>query len=197
MDYRRLKEQAGALVEGAKYQAENLYRSATDSVEDVIDFTSATFLKAYAGMIGTYYALKYAGIAVALVTAPVPTLVALAVLWMMELSIDSIKSDIDNELKDGKKKRDFDRVVNTLKKYGKIPQNALVETKFVKMEIDSLRGSVNGVVLAGKFKGVSLNDINDDELLELAAKSPDADTKSLLESYRSYREKAKCITAQP
>lgn len=191
-----LKEQALLVVNKAKYQVENLYHSASDSVEDAVDFTSAMFLKAYAGMIGTYYALKYAGIAVALVTAPVPTLVAIAVLWMMELSIDSIRSDIDSELKEGRKKRDFDRVVNTLKKYGKIPQKALVETAFVKMEIDSVSGSVNGVVLVGKFKGVSLNEISDDDLLELAAKSPDADTKSLLESYRSYREKAKCLTAQ-
>ena len=191
-----LKEQALLVVNKAKYQVENLYHSASDSVEDAVDFTSAMFLKAYAGMIGTYYALKYAGIAVALVTAPVPTLVAISVLWMMELSIDSIRSDIDSELKEGRKKRDFDRVVNTLKKYGKIPQKALVETAFVKMEIDSVSGSVNGVVLVGKFKGVSLNEISDDDLLELAAKSPDTDTKSLLESYRSYREKAKCLTAQ-
>lgn len=192
MVLKRLLEQAGSTVDNAKYQAESMYHSVVDSVGEAVDYTSATFLKAYAGIVGTYEALKYAGVSIALVTAPVPTLVAMAVLWLMELSIDAIKSDIDSELKDKEKKREFDRVVKMLKKYGRLPKTALVETKLVKMEIDSISGSVNGFVLAGKFKGVSLGDIEDNDLLELASTSPDGDTKSLLESYISYREKAKC-----
>lgn len=193
MVLKRFLEQASSTVDNAKYQAESMYHSVVDSVEEAVDYTSATFLKAYAGILGTYHAFKYAGLSIALVTAPVPTLVAMAVLWLMELSIDSIKNDIDSELKEKEKKREFDRVVKMLKKYGKIPQTALVETKLVKMEIDSVTGTVNGFVLSGKFKGISLGDIDDNDLLDLASTSPDRDTKSLLESYISYREKAKCI----
>lgn len=193
MVLKKFLEQASSTVDDAKYQAESMYHSVIDSVEEATDYTSATFRKAFASFVGTYHALKYAGLSIVLVAAPVPTLVAIAVLWLMGLSIDSIKNDIDGELKDKERKREFDRVVKMLRKYGKIPQTALVETKLVKMEIDSITGNVNGFILSGKFKGVSLAEIDDNNLLDLVSTSPDRDTKSLLESYISYREKAKCI----
>lgn len=191
MVFKRFMEQAESSVESVKYQTESMYHSVVGSFVEVVDYTSAAFLKTYANIVGTYEAIKFAGVSIALVAAPVPTMIAMAVLWLMELSIDAIKSDIENELKDKEKKREFDRIVKMLKKYGKIPKTALVETKLVKMEIDSLSGSVNGSVLSGKFKGVSLSDIDDNDLLDLASNSPDMNTKSLLESYISYRAKAK------
>lgn len=189
MVLKKILEKTGSAIDDAKYHIESSYQSVVDSVDEAIDYTSATFLKACAGIVGTYQAIKYAGLSIALVAAPVPTLIAMAVLWLMELSIDSIKSDIDSELKNKEKKREFDLVVKMLKKYGKIPKTALVETPLVKMAIDSITGTVEGAILAGKFKGISLNEIADDDLLNLASTSPDSETKSLLESYISYRKK--------
>lgn len=177
----------------SKYHAESAYHSAAGSVDTAIDFTSSAFLKAYAGLVGTFEAIKYAGLSVALVTAPVPTIVALAVLWLMELSIDSVKSDIDKELENKKKKREFEKVVTLLKKYGKIPSTAVVETEFVKLEIDSITGSVKGEVLKGKFKGGFFENIQPKELENLISTSPDKETASLIEAYLSYKSKTKCI----
>lgn len=190
MAFKRLFEQAESAVSNVKYRTESLYGSLANSAEEAVDYTSAKFLKLTAGIVGTYHAIKYAGLSIALITAPVPTLVGMAVLWLMELSIDSVKNDIDSELQDRKKKREFNQVVKLLKKYGKIPETALVETELVKMKINSVTGSVDGVVKEGQFKGVSLSDINDENLSELISTAPDSDTKALLESYVSYRDKA-------
>lgn len=191
MVVKRLIDRASDTVDNVKFKTESMYRSTVDSVEDVVDYTSAAFLKAYAGVVGTYHALKYAGLTIALITAPVPTLVAMAILWLMELSIDSVKSNIEHELDDNKKKREFDRVVGILKKYGKIPQTAVVNTEFVEMEIDSVSGSVSGVILQGEYQGISLNEVDDEVLAKLTETSPNKETKSLLEAYSSYRKKAR------
>jgi len=190
MTLKRLFDQAESTVNNAKYRAESLYGSLTNAAEDVLDYTSAKFLKLTAGIVGTYHAIKYAGLSIALITAPVPTLVGMAILWMMELSIDSVKSDIDHELKDKKTKREFNQVVKLLKKYGKVPETAVVETELVEMKINSVTGFVDGVVREGEFKGFSLSDIKDDDLSNLISAAPDNDTRALLESYVSYREKA-------
>ncbi len=180
---------AETAIDTVKFKSENIYRSTSDSIDNAVDFTSATFLKAYTNIVGTYHAIKYAGITIAFIAAPVPTLIALSVLWLMELSIDSIKSDIDSQLADVQKRRKFERIVKMLKKYGKVPQTAVVQTKHIRMEIDAVTGTVNGVVLAGTFTGVTLNDIGDSDLSQLASTAPGDDTKSLIEAYICYREK--------
>lgn len=195
MVIKKLLNKTAESIDEAKFKVDSIYNSVSDSVDEAIDFTSATFTKAYAGIIGTYHAIKFAGISIALITAPVPTLVAISILWLMELSIDSMKSDIDKELTNKNKKRQFDTAVKMLKKYGKIPKTAIVETEHVKMEIDSVTGSVNGVILTGKFEDVELCNIETDDLLDLASSSPDSDTKSLIEAYLSYRDKSKSIDA--
>lgn len=190
MVFRQLFDKAESSANNAKYHVESLYSSVTSTAEDMLDYTSAKFLKLTAGIVGTYHAIKYAGLSIALITAPVPTLVGMAILWMMELSVDSVKKDIDSELQDRKKKREFNQVVKLLKKYGKVPETAVVETELVKMKINPVTGSVDGVVRKGQFKGVSLSEINDDDLSSLISTAPDNDTKALLESYVSYRTKA-------
>ncbi len=192
----RILAQAESIFDGARFKFENIYVSTVSTVEDVVDFTSATFFKACGSVIGTYYALKYAGLTIALVTAPVPTLIAMAVLWMMELSVDSLKTDIDSELKDRAKKRDFDRVVKILKKYGKIPKTAVVETEHMRMEIDSITGSVTGEIRTGFFNtATQLSDVDDENLIAFAA-TRDEETKSLVEAYLSYKTKLASATVR-
>ena len=193
MGFKNILDQANSGVENAKYQVESLYNSLSDSVGDVVDFTSATFQRVYESISVIYEVAKLAGITIALVAAPVPTFVALSILWLMELSVDSVNADIDQALKDKQKKREFNRIVKTLKKYGKLPRTAIVETNEVRMDINSVTGQVDGRILSGKYSGREFSHLNNQELLEIASESKDKDTESLIDSYISYREKAKCI----
>lgn len=192
MSIKLLLDKARTIGDEIQFMAESTYRSTIDKVDDVVDFTSAAFLKTYAGIVGTFEAIKYAGLTVAIVTAPVPTLVALSILWLMELSIDSAKSDIDKELNNKSKKREFDRIVGLLKRYGKIPKTSIVETEFVHLEIDAVEGNVSGTILKGQHQGKALSEFDEQELINLALSAPDQETKTLLEAYISYSEKIKC-----
>jgi len=52
--FKRLFDRAESTIEHAKYQAESLYGSLSNSTEEVLDYTSAKFLKLTAGIVGFY-----------------------------------------------------------------------------------------------------------------------------------------------
>jgi len=81
----------------------------------------------------------------------------------------------------------MDRVTGLLKKYGQIPESATLETKLVKMVINSRTGLVSGTVLAGNLRGMELGDLSMEQIESLLAYAPDKDTKSILEAYKSFR----------
>lgn len=177
-------------VDEVKFQAENAVLATSDAVEGVIDTATAGAAKVYGGAKVAWDNLKTAGLFIAFITAPVPTAVGLALFWLMEDSVSQHKKDIDDSVELRSNKRDFERVVGLLKKYGKIPKTAQLSTDFLEMEIDSVEGKVDGVVLVGDFKGQPLSSISNENLEYLSEAAPDDDTKALLESYVSFRKKA-------
>lgn len=187
-------EKASSTINELRFQSEKIYQSACDAAEDVRAAAIGTVAKTYAGAVLIFDAIKVAGVTVAFITAPVPTMVGLAVLWLLELGLESIKGDIDSILADSKKQRKFTRVVGLLKKYGKIPETAVVETRLVEMSINSTTGTVRGTILRGEFKGIALDTIGEDDLVELASTAPDSDTRSVIEAYISYRKKINSLT---
>lgn len=193
MKFEKILSQADSVVADVKYRAENLFNSASDTAEAALDNAAATFIKAYVGTVAALSYIKWTGLVIASITAPVPTFIAMAMFWLMEISLESVKNNVDGSLKDRKKKREFDRVVSVLKKYGKIPQKAIVETNLVRMQIDSGSGFVDGVIISGAFKDVLLSDLDDDSLISMASTTDDKDTKALLESYVSFRRKSNSI----
>jgi len=117
--------------------------------------------------------------------------IGLALLWMMGDEISSNNKRIDEKKNQRTKRRAFDRVVGLLKQYGEIPETALVETEFVRMEIHAVTGEVDGEILAGQYKGRRLTSLEDEIVINLVNSSSDTDTKELLESYLAFLEKAR------
>ncbi|MBM26249.1 MAG: hypothetical protein CL760_11350 [Chloroflexi bacterium] len=126
-----------------------------------------------------------AGLTIAAVTSPVPTLIGIAILFIMGKFI----SDIADEVEDTKTQKKTKKAIETLKKYGAIPKNAIVKTDLVEMNIDSEAGTVSGKILKGDFKNASLESLSISEIENLAHYAPEEKTKELLEAYLSFRKK--------
>lgn len=186
--YKEASERAGVVAGEVAFKADSAYRSASDSICSAIDHTVAAVVKTGATVVVTAQAFATAGIAVAAVVAPVPTLVGLSVLFIMDIAFDAAKSSLDQELSDRDKKRDFDRVLNILKKHGKIPETAVIKTAFVELNINSTTGSVNGKFLSGRFKNKVLDDLSTQDLIDIMP-TLDKESSSVIEAYLSFRSK--------
>ncbi|WP_045861656.1 hypothetical protein [Teredinibacter purpureus] len=170
---------------------EELYISAETRVLNTVDSGLATAKKTYTGIVGTIQAFTYAGIAIAFVVAPVPTAVGMAMLWLMELSIDAAKSDIDTQLEESLKKREFDRAVGLLKKYGRIPATAIVETEYVRLEIDSENGTADGIIKKGIFKKQTLSTLDSETINSMINSCPNNESKEIIQAFKAFKAKAK------
>jgi len=186
----RVSKAASSVAGNVSYQSEKAYQDISNKAAEKIDNASAAFEKAYEGVSGVLSVFRDVGIVVLLISAPVPTAVGVALLWMMKSKLESTAGAIDKDLERKSCKREFDSVVGLLKKYGKVPGTAIVETEHLKMTIDSVSGRVEGKVKTGSQKGKELSAIGIVELEELKNYSPDEDTKKLIEAYASYVDKA-------
>lgn len=161
-------------------------QSAKDSVLNTVDEGVSAIKKTYAQVTETLETFATIGVTVALIVAPVPTAVALAIMWIMEQSINAQKKKIDCVTAMKKSDRDFKRVTGLLKKHGLIPQTAIVQTEYLKLEIDSEKNSITGVVLKGANTGMRLNDMDDQTLELFRNAAPDNDTRDLMDAYMSF-----------
>lgn len=190
--YREASERAGAVAGQVAFKADSAYQSASNSIGSAIDRTVVAVVKTGATVVVTAQAFATAGIAVAAVVAPVPTFVGLSVLFIMDIAFDAAKSDLDQglskELSNRDKKREFGRVLNILKKHGKIPETAVVKTAFVELNINSTTGNVNGKFLSGRLKDKVLDDLPKQDLIDIMP-TLDKESSSVIEAYLSFRSK--------
>lgn len=157
-----------------------------DTVLDAVDESVSAVKKTYAQVTETLETFAAIGVTLALIVAPVPTAVALAMMWLMEQSITAKKRNIDYVTSMKKNDREFKRVTGLLKKHGLIPQTAIVQTEYLKLEIDSEKNSITGVVLKGANTGMRLNDMDDQTLELFRNAAPDNDTRDLMDAYMSF-----------
>jgi len=171
----------------AQCRAETIYKTAKDDIADCIDDGVSAARKVYVGAKGVVDAWVTAGVTISLVVAPVPTVIGLAMMWLINLSVEAAKNEIDNQVNMKKRQREIRRLTAILKKFGSIPQTAYIETQYVKITLDATTNNIEGKILAGDFKGVSLIDIDIDELQRLIQSCPCSETKDLLLGYKKYR----------
>lgn len=171
----------------AALAAESSVLGARDAVLDKVAGATGAAMKVYYGIASTVHILASAGIVVVAVVAPVPFVVGVGLLWLIEMQIKMMSSDVDSAVKDEQSSRKMERVTGLLKKYGKIPESATMQTKFITMSVNSRSGEVTGKVLAGEFEGVNLDDLSNEDLDRLTDFVRDDETKSILEAYRSLR----------
>jgi hypothetical protein len=158
---------------------------ARDWASDIVDASVASLAKTYVGVTATIETIKTIGVTVALLAAPVPTLVGLAIMWLIEEQVRTVKEQIDDAAELRKRRRAFERAATLLKKYGTIPETAILETEWVRLDLNSASGAASGVVIKGPYRGRSLESIGASELAELTAAAPDGDTRLILEGWNS------------
>lgn len=167
-------------------KVEGNYLSTKDTVINTVDDGIGIVKKTYETVTGALEAFVTVGVSVALVVAPVPTAVALAIMFIMSSSIKEKKDQINSDIESRKKNRDFGRAVTLLKKYGRVPANATTETDYLRLEINAACNKVTGTILQGEHKGARLEDLPDSTILTLLEKTPDKPTGELLKAYLSF-----------
>lgn len=161
--------------------------AARDSVMDTKDELVGAATRIINGALGTAFVMAEVGVVVAAFTAPVPTAIGVALLWLLESQLKGGSEPTDENVRSSLQSRRFRRLTNLLKKYGQIPETAILETGLVKLYVSSTTGEVSGSVLAGEFKDRELDSLSVDDIARLAAYAPDEDTKRILEAYASLR----------
>ncbi len=169
----------------AAFIAESKAISARDSVLDGASEISGAAAKFGGSIVSTVVIMTEVGVVVSAVVAPVPTFIGVALLWLLTDQIHAGSKAVDKAVQQGQDKRKFERLTGLLKKYGQIPETATLETEMIQMKIDSVTGEVTGSVLVGEFKGRDFASLSSEDVNRLRDHAPDADTKSILESYRS------------
>lgn len=189
---KKLLDQAMGAVSGSARDAasrvEGAALSTRDAVLDKVSIATGAATKLYAGVVGTVTVMIDVGIVVAAIAAPVPTAVALGLLWLLEHQMRSVSNVVDDSVEDERAGRQLKRVTGLLKKYGQIPETATLRTAGVVMNINSRSGEVSGTIVAGAYEGQSLGSLSASDLQLLIATSNDDDTRSVLEGYRALRE---------
>lgn len=187
---RAIKELATGINNAAKTaqcRVETIYQTSKDEISNHIDDGVSAAQKVYIGAKGVVDTWVTAGVTISLVVAPVPTVIGLAMMWLINLSVEAAKSEIDNKSNIKKRQREIKRLTGILKKFGSIPQTAYIETRYVKIKLDATTNSIEGTILAGEFKGVGLNNIDCDQLEQLIQSCPCADTIDVLLGFKKFQ----------
>lgn len=131
------------------------------------------------------------GVTIGLIAAPVPVGVGLGILWFMDSQIKDRQAQIETHVEDSKKRRKRERVVSLLKKYGEIPETAIIETALLKMSLNSKTGEITGVVLAGDFQGSRIESLEYQNLYKLIEScGEDVESRQILEVIENMRIKS-------
>lgn len=187
---RAIKELATGINNAAKTaqcRVETIYQTSKDEISNHIDDGVSAAQKVYIGAKGVVDTWVTAGVTISLVVAPVPTVIGLAMMWLINLSVEAAKSEIDNKSNIKKRQREIKRLTGILKKFGSIPQTAYIETRYVKIKLDATTNNIEGTILAGEFTGVGLNNIDCDQLDQLIQSCPCADTRDVLLGFKKFQ----------
>lgn len=131
------------------------------------------------------------GVTIGLIAAPVPVGIGLGILWFMDSQLKDRQVQIESHVEESKKRRKHERVVSLLRKYGEIPETAIIETALLKMSLNSKTGEITGVVLAGDFKGSRIESLDYQSLFKLIEScGADVESRQILEVIENMRIKS-------
>lgn len=170
------------------FTVESSALEARDAVRNKATAIAGSVEKTYRGAVMAVGAVSSFGIIMAGIFAPVPTFIGITILWILEQHIKTNAGLVDKAVETEQAQRKLDRVTAMLKKYGKIPEVALLESEGVSMSINNVTGEVTGKILKGEFEGLQLEDLSEDDLTRLIEFCSDQDTKNILEGYASLRK---------
>ncbi|AYN96801.1 hypothetical protein EAW52_24135 [Pseudomonas sp. LTJR-52] len=183
----RVMGTASASAKRAALTIETRAVTAKDAIRDRADSFRGSASKVYAGAIGTIDLITTLGFTFSAIAAPVPTAIGIALIYLFESQYKLRLEETEIAVASRQRQRKQARVVALLKKHGAIPESAILETAWVRVSINSRTGEIRGAILQGQSKGTPLEQISMQELEDLIEHAPDADTRSLLEAYLSFR----------
>ncbi len=182
----KVSSSAEELSNTVKSKTSHYVTTARDGIADTADEIIDAAFKMYAGILSAWETMKAVGITVSFIAAPVPTAIGLIVLWIMEESLKAQKTAIDEAVVDSKKKRKFDRAIKQLKDYGAIPQTSILETAYVKLEVDSLSQTADGYIKQGEYKNKALSDLTEADINKLIENTPEKETGEILSGFKAF-----------
>lgn len=166
--------------------AHGIAASARDAVLDTKDTVVGYAETTVKTATSAFVAAKVAGLVVAAITAPIPTLVGLAVLALFAEHAQQVKQGIEEGVAQRKSQRATARALLLLKSYGAIPRTAIIETDGLKLILDNETGTVTGTVRTGMFTIRELQMLSVDEVERLAANAS-GEPAEVLNAYLAYR----------
>jgi hypothetical protein len=172
-------KQTAATAHGIAASARDAVLDTKDTVVGYAETTVKTATSAFA-------AAKVAGLVVAAITAPIPTLIGLAVLALFAEHAQEVKQGIEEGVAERKSVRASARALSLLKSYGAIPRTAIIETDGLKLLLDSETGTVTGTVKTGMFTTKELQSLSIAEIERLAA-GASGEPAEILNAYLAYR----------
>lgn len=172
-------------------------RRVVDSAMDAKDLTiigaaglvGDTWSKA-AGVLKFPFLGEIVGIAVGVGLMPIPVGIGLGLLMLIDSQIEGKQAQIQAHADQSIKRRNKERVLEMMNKYGEIPETAIIETKMLKVSINSSKGTISGVVKSGDFKGKKLEELDHHGFFMLIQScGDDEESRQVLESLERIRLK--------
>lgn len=155
----------------------------TDTADAVVGYATAVV------NVGVTVAkvLPFAGIAIAMVVAPVPTAVGITIIELLAAIGESHFSKVEEELAAKKIARENGRTIDKLANYGDIPSTAIVETESASLKLDIATGTIEGTVKARDNSRFDIAGMTESQLRKFAADA-DIETSGLITAYLKFRE---------
>lgn len=184
------KKQAENLNQTIRSSAQAIENKVIDTKNDVVDFSASVAeagSKSIKTMIGIASLISEVGLIIGSITAPVPTLIGVCLLWLIKFQVEESIDSFDHSMRDRRQDRKAKKVAAILKQYGQIPENAVIRTDLFSMSINVRTGVITGMIMAGALKGRSLDTLTVNELRGLIGECQDEESSNLLEAYLAIR----------
>lgn len=131
------------------------------------------------------------GVGIGLIAAPVPVAIGIGILMLVDTHVKDQQEKIQGRVDEAIQRRTKDRVAAMLKKYGEIPETAIIETAMVKVHLNSRKGTITGVVKTGNYQGIQIEDLDHYGFFRLIEScGADHESRQILESLERIRLKS-------
>ncbi|MGE8067090.1 hypothetical protein [Pseudomonas sp. NPDC089569] len=181
-----VKDSVVGLARSITSSVDSTYTGARDSMLDARDIVVSSVAGAVDGVASATGTVLMLGVVVLPFVAPVPTLIGAGLLIIIGHEFESAGERAVDATIAKRERRKFERAVTLLQKHGEIPDAALLESEFLRLQINTQSGVVDGTILAGQFEGQRITELSREEIDALEAHAPDRETKKILTAYRGY-----------
>lgn len=131
------------------------------------------------------------GVGIGLFAAPVPVAIGLGILALVDSQIKDKSGKIQSHVDEAIQRRTHDRVMHMIRKYGEIPETAIIETAMVTVRLNSNDGTITGVVKKGEMKNSKIEEIDHHGFFKLIEScGDDQESRQVLESLENIRLKS-------